>query len=225
MTDQRATLLFPDARSARDALTFAERAARIGDDGLHLLAAEGVLTMTAPALLPRSILDRTPFVLALRSLAVDPELACDLTVEALEATADPHRVALPDRAIAPGWAAVPLPREGWTHTRTVAAGVLDEVAQRGIRAVAQAIPERPGLDAVQKVRAAVWGEPEPELGDLPRGTAFAATAFGLIGEADESARILVSGRWVRIALRRGHVLLRGPAAAGLTPVRRTGRQA
>jgi hypothetical protein len=38
----------------------------------------------------------------------------------------------------------------------------------------------------------------------------------------ESARVLVSGAWTRVSLQRGHVLVRGPVASGLGPVRRTG---
>lgn len=218
-----ATLPFPDAGSARDALAFARRAARIGDDGIHLVAADGVLAMSAPALLPRSVLDRTPFILALRTLAIDPELRCDFTVAAL-APADGNRLALPDVALAPAWADAPIPRGGWAGERTVACSTLETIAEQGIAAIAAALPDQPGLDVVQKARAAVWGEPEAALGGLPRGVAFAAAAFGLLGRNAGDARILQSGRWTRIALPGGHVLLRGPAVSGLTPVRPTGRR-
>ena len=58
-------------------------------------------------------------------------------------------------------------------------------------------------------------------GGLPRGVAFAADAFGFIS-GEEEVSVMQSGRWTRLAFRRGHVLARGPVATGLTAVRGTG---
>ena len=74
---------------------------------------------------------------------------------------------------------------------------------------------------MRALRAAIWGEPDEDLADLPRGIAFAADALGFIS-GEEQVPVTRSGRWTRLAFRRGHVLARGPVASGLTAVRGTG---
>lgn len=214
-------LLLADSDSARDALTFAGRAARIGDEGVRLQARGGILTMTSAALAPRGLLDRTPTVLAMRVLAADPELECDLVVSELAEADEPHALSLPDQATSPAWAGIAPPRAGWSHAGEVQASVLASRAQWGIAAVAHQVPNDAGEDAVRAVRASVWGQPDDDLGGLPLGVAFAAFSFGFIG-GEETARVLRAGRWTRLTLSRGHVLSRGPAVSGLTPVRGTG---
>lgn len=217
-------LLFADAESAADALTFAGRADRFTDEPVRLQATGGVLVMTSAPLAPRGIGDATPTVLAMRTLAADPELVCDLVVDAaalVAASDDATAVQLPDTALSPAWAGIAPPRTGWTARGGVEASVLAAKAQGGIARVAEAVPKDAGEDVVRAVRAAVWGAPDDELGGLPLGAAFAAMSMGFISGA-ETARVFASGPWTRVSLERGHVVVRGPVAIGLTPVRRTG---
>lgn len=218
-------LLFSDPQSAADALTFAGRAARFTDEGVRLQATGGVLAMTAAPLAPRGIGDATPTVLAMRMVAVDPELVCDLVVDAGSIAAvpdDDQALSLPDTALAPAWAGITPPRFGWGESAPIEAAALAATAQGGIARVADAVPADAGEDAVRAVRAAVWGERDDEIGGLPRGAAFAALSMGFIS-GSERARVLVNGPWTRLSLHRGHVLVRGPLAVGLTAVRQTGR--
>ena len=218
-------LIFADAPAAADALTFAGRSARVGDGAVRLAAAGGTLTMTAAPFAPRGLFDATPTVLAMRALPVDPELVCDLVVEASElAGADDsaEQLQLPEIALSPSWAGVSPPRGGWSQTGNIAASVLASRAQWGIAAVAESLPQNPGEDAVRAVRAAVWGAPDDALGGLPLGVAFAAFTLGFI-VGEEDALVRTSGSWTRVSLRRGHVIVRGPARTGMTAVRETGR--
>lgn len=217
-------LLLADPATAADAVTFAGRAARFTDEGVRLQASGGVLAMTAAPLAPRGLGDSTPTVLALRTLAADPELVCDLVVEASALSAAPDdasALVLPETALSPSWAGIAPPRAGWTQRDDVEASALAAKAQGGIARVADTVPTDAGEDAVRAVRAAVWGASDEELGGLPLGAAFAALSMGFIS-GGESARVFVSGPWTRVSLQRGHVLVRGPVAVGLTPVRRTG---
>ena len=217
-------LLFLDAHAATDALTFAGRAARLGDGAVRLKAAGGTLAMTSAPLAPRGLLDQTPTVLGMRTLPVDPELVCDLCVDASSLTAssgDPTSVDLPDTAQSPAWAGVAPPRGGWTPRGVLAASVVASRAQWGIAAVAEAMPQDPGEDVVRGIRATVWGATDDALDGLPLGAAFAAFALGFIAGGEE-ARVLTSGSWTRLSLVRGHVIVRGPARMGLTEVRATG---
>ncbi|NHI16946.1 hypothetical protein [Microbacterium excoecariae] len=214
-------LILADAPTASDALTFAGRAARAGSDGVRLQASRGVLVMTAAALAPQGLLDRTPTVLAMRVVSADPELECDVVVDQLAASEDPESLALPDQALSPAWAGVAPPRAGWEPAGQIPAATLAARAQWGIAAVAHQVPTDAGEDAVRAVRGSVWGQPDPDLDGLPLGVAFAAFAFGFIG-GEEAATVRRSGRWTRLSLERGHILSRGPAATGLTAVRPTG---
>ena len=217
-------LIFADAPAAADALTFAGRTARVGDGAVRLLASEGTLTMTSAPFAPRGLFDSTPTVLAMRALPVDPELVCDLVVDAsglagVDDSAD--ELLLPAVGLSPSWAGVSPPRGGWVRTTSVAASVLASRAQWGIAAVAESIPQNPGEDAVRAVRAAVWGAADDGLEGLPLGVAFAAFSLGFI-VGEEDAAVWTSGSWTRVSLRRGHVIVRGPSRVGMSAVRETG---
>lgn len=214
-------LLLADSETSKDVLTFVGRSARISDEGVRLQAAQGVLALTAAALAPHGIFDQTPTVLAMRIVNADPELECDVVVSSLAATDDDRALTLPETGLSPSWAGVAPPRGAWRATGSVAASVVAQRAQWGISAVARGASPGSGEEAVRALRAAIWGEPDADLGGLPRGVAFAADAFGFIS-GEEQVPITVSGRWTRLAFRRGHVLSRGPVATGLTAVRGTG---
>lgn len=216
-------LLFPDAPTASDALTFAQRAVRLGDGAVRLRAADGTLALTSAPLAPESLLDATPTVLGMRLVRVDPELECDLVVEAsaLAPTDDPHELSLPETAVSAAWAGISPPRAGWESAGGIAAATLAARAQWGIAAVAEAVPTTAGEEVVRKVRADVWGRPDDELDGLPLGVAFAAFALGFIG-GEEVAAVRRRGPWTRLTLTRGHVLTRSTVRNGLTGVRTTG---
>jgi hypothetical protein len=210
-----------DPETARDVLTFVGRAGRIADEGVRLQASNGVLALTAGILAPHGLFDQTPTILAMRIVHADPELACDLVVGSLAATDEPWMLELPETGLSPSWAGIAPPKGGWEQHMSLAASVIAQRAQWGISAVARGTAPGAGEEAVRTLRAAVWGEPDADLGELPRGVAFAADALGFIS-GEEDVPVMRSGRWTRLAFRRGHVLARGPVASGLTPVRGTG---
>ncbi len=214
-------LLLADPDTAKDVLTFVGRATRITDDGVRLQAANGVLALTTAALAPHGLFDQTPTVLAMRIVHADPELECDIVVDQLTATDEPQRLTLPDTGLSPAWAGVAPPRAAWASVSTLSASVIAQRAQWGISAVARGAAPGSGEEAVRALRAAIWGEPDEDLDGLPRGIAFAADAMGFIS-GEEQVPVSRSGRWTRLAFRRGHVLSRGPVASGLTSVRDTG---
>lgn len=214
-------LVLADPETARDVLTFVGRAARISDEGVRLQAAAGVLALTSAALAPHGLFDHTPTVLAMRIVHADPELQCDVVVSELTPSDDERMLNLPDSGLSPSWAGISPPRGEWTRVGVLSASVIAQRSQWGISAVAHGAGPGSGEEAVRALRAAIWGEPDPDLLDLPRGVAFAADAFGFIS-GEEEVSVMRSGRWSRLALRRGHVLARGPMATGLTAVRDTG---
>lgn len=214
-------LLLADPDTARDVLTFVGRATRIGDEGVRLQAANGVLALTTAALAPHGLFDQTPTVLAMRIVHADRELECDVVVGQLTASDEPQKLILPETGLSPAWAGVAPPRGDWEPVTTLPSSVIAQRAQWGISAVARGATPGSGEEAVRALRAAVWGEADEDLAGLPRGTAFAADALGFIS-GEEDVPVMRSGRWTRLAFRRGHVLARGPVASGLTAIRDTG---
>jgi hypothetical protein len=219
-------LRFADEPSAADAATFASRASRLGDGTVRLQANAGVLAMTCAPLAPRGLLDATPTVIGMRAVRVDPELVCDLVVDAsgVVPAADPKELALPESSVTAAWTGISPPRAGWADAGVLDAATLARRAQWGIAAVAEQVPTDAGEDAVRAVRSSVWGAADDDLAGLPLGAAFAAFALGFIG-GEEEAPVRTAPGWTRLSLRRGHVLVRGPVKSGLTPVRATGASA
>lgn len=214
-------LVLADAPTASDVLTFLGRANQVSEDGVRLQASGGVLAMTAAALAPEGLFDQTPTILAMRIVHADPELQCDIVVDELSPDDDERMLRLPETGRSPSWAGIAPPRGGWHRSADLSAATIAQRAQWGISAVARGAGTGSGEEAVRALRAAIWGEPDEDVGGLPRGVAFAAHAFGFIS-GEEQVPVTVSGRWTRLGFRRGHILTRGPVATGLTAVRGTG---
>lgn len=214
-------LVLADADTSRDVLTFVGRASKAAGEGVRLQASNGVLALTAAVLAPQGLFDQTPTILAMRIVNADPELECDIVVDRLEQGDAPESLTLPEMGLSPAWAGVAPPRRDWVAEADLAASVIAQRAQWGISAVARGATPGAGEEAVRALRAAIWGEADDDLAGLPRGVAFAAHALGFIS-GEEQVPVMRSGRWVRLAFRRGHVLARGPVATGMTPVRATG---
>ena len=215
-------LVFPDPRAADDLLTFAGRAARLSDPAVRLRAASGVMAVSTAPLSPRGFGEETPTVLAMRFVHTDPELECDLVVDAGALRAgEEGRVALPDSGISAAWAGISPPRSGWLRVGELATGAMREVARRGVDEVARMLPANPGDDVVRSVRSAVWGRTDAALLATPAGAAFAADAMGFLG-GEEAVGVHRTGTWTRLSMQRGHVLVRAGNPTGLTAVRTTG---
>ncbi|MCS3842665.1 hypothetical protein [Microbacterium sp. AK031] len=216
-------LVLADPDTARDVLTFLGRAMQVSEDGIRLQGSRGVLALTASALAPKGLFDQTPTILAMRIVHADPELECDIVVDELTRYQDERMLTLPETGRSPAWAGVAPPRAGWESAGELKSATIAQRAQWGISAVARGATPGAGEEAVRALRSAIWGEPDEDLAGLARGVAFAAHAFGFIS-GEENVPVTASGRWTRLAFRRGHVLARGPVATGLTAVRITGAQ-
>lgn len=200
-----------DAETAVDAQTFASRAARVGDGAVRLRASSGILVMTCAPIAPRGILDTAPTILGVRVLSADPELACDLVVDGASLRAHGATLELPDAGVRAAWAGISPPVSGWTVSAEIASSDLVGAARRGMEEVATTVPTDAGEDVVRQIRAAVWGAPDGSLGGIPRGVGFVAQVLGFLGQDVEAVPIRESGAWLRLSLRRGHVLVRRPA--------------
>ena len=218
-----------DSASLDDLQVFLARAARIEEGSVRLIAGSGVLAVYAAVLYPVGLLDESPTVLGLRTIALGGADEFDVVVpirsleQRLErargdagvesayapGARDPIRIGLPMAVNTATWAAISPPRGGWHGIPAAPPALLDHAARDGIAEVAATVPDAAGEQIVRRVRAEVWGRPIPGLEHVPAGAGFAALSLGFL--ADDDVRIYETGPWTRLSTQRGHVLVKRKA--------------
>ncbi len=224
------TFTLADSQTLDDLQVFLARAARIEEGSVRLIAGSGVLAVYAAVLYPVGLLDESPTVLGLRTIALSPNtdgsadefdvvvpirsLLTRLETAQGVRAADPSitgtiTISLPMEVNTVTWAAISPPRGGWHPIAATSSDVLDAAARAGIDEVATAIPDAVGEQIVRRVRSEVWARPIPGLEHVPAGAGFAALGLGFLG--DDEVRVFETGPWTRLTMLRGHVLVKRKA--------------
>ncbi|HEY4225034.1 MAG TPA: hypothetical protein VGM70_04415 [Pseudolysinimonas sp.] len=219
-----------DTPALDDLQVFLARAARIEEGSVRLIADSGVLAVYAAVFYPVGLLDESPTVLGLRTIAlVQPEGAApaefDVVVpirsllgrlktaqEARQADPSlvgPITISVPMEVNTVTWSAISPPRGGWRPIDGTGAALLDRAARSGIEEVAAAVPDAVGEQIVRRVRSEVWSRGIVGLEHVPAGAAFAALGLGFLGE--DEVRMFETGPWTRLTTQRGHVLVKRKA--------------
>ena len=212
-----------DSLSLDDLHTYLQRAGRVEDGSVRLIAGSGILAVYTAILYPRGILDESPTVLGLRTFSlfetedfdvvVPMRSLVDRIVRARAELADddsrPVTMTRPPEVNTVTWAGISPPRGGWRPLGETDAATLESAARAGIAEVAEAIPTGTGEQLVQRVRSEVWGRGIDGLEYVPTGAAFAVYSLGFLG--DDPVRLFETGPWTRLSSRRGHVLVRRKA--------------
>ena len=215
------TFTLVDSLALGDLHVFLQRAMRVEDGSVRLIAGSGVLAVYVAVLHPSGLLDQSPTVLGLRTFALSDTEPFDVVVPVrsmlmrvegqLEAATanvgEPIVVNLPLEVNTVTWAAISPPRGGWHALPGIQWDVLDAVAKAGIDEVATAIPAGTGEQIVHRVRTEIWGRPIDGADNIPGGAAFAALSLGFLHEGD-AVSIYESGPWTRLTTKRGHVLVK-----------------
>ncbi|MCD2442377.1 hypothetical protein LQ757_08830 [Agromyces sp. SYSU K20354] len=213
-------LTLADSLSLGDLHTYLQRAGRVEDGSVRLVAGSGILAVYTAILYPRGILDESPTVLGLRTFALADDAEFDSVVPMrslverivrarAEVGDDESRVvsmSRPPEVNTVTWAGISPPRGGWRALGETDAERLEAAARAGIAEVAAAIPDGTGEQLVQRVRSEVWGRGVEGLEYVPAGAAFATFSLGFLG--DDPVRLFETGPWTRLTTRRGHVLVR-----------------
>jgi hypothetical protein len=216
------SIILPDALSLADLQVFLRRAGRVEDGSVRLIATGSVLAAYVAVFTPSGLLDRSPTVLGLRTLALEEEAELDVVVPMRsllerfarlegrsEDVAGPVTVTLPIEVQTLAWAAISPPRGGWIEFDAVPAELLESVAKAGIDEVKDTLGGNTGEQIVQRVRAEVWGRSIDYHEHVPAAAAFAAFTLGFLGTADLAA-VYETGPWTRVSTTRGHVLVKRP---------------
>ncbi|MEO6116379.1 MAG: hypothetical protein ABIP33_08350 [Pseudolysinimonas sp.] len=222
-----------DTPTLDDLQVFLARAARIEEGTVRLIAGSGVLAVYAAVFYPQGLLDESPTVLGLRTVALANSGAgpagghddfdvvvpirsllgrLEMAQEAREADpsiSGPVTISLPMGVNTVTWSAISPPRGGWRPIDSTSAAVLDRAARSGIDEVATAVPDAVGEQIVRRVRSEVWSRGIAGLEHVPAGAAFAALGLGLLG--DDEVRMFETGPWTRLTTQRGHVLVKRKA--------------
>jgi hypothetical protein len=222
-----------DTPTLDDLQVFLARAARIEEGTVRLIAGSGVLAVYAAVFYPQGLLDESPTVLGLRTVALANNGAgpggghddfdvvvpirsllgrLEMAQEARQAdptSTGPVTISLPMGVNTVTWSAISPPRGGWRPIEGTSAEVLDRAARSGIDEVASAVPDAVGEQIVRRVRSEVWGRGIDGLEHVPAGAAFAALGLGFLG--DDEVRMFETGPWTRLTTRRGHVLVKRKA--------------
>jgi hypothetical protein len=223
-----------DTPTLDDLQVFLARAARIEEGSVRLIAGSGVLAVYAAVFYPLGLLDESPTVLGLRTVALgdtgsgpdefDVVVPIRSLLQRLE-TAQATRAAaaaagsfdaegsvtisLPMEVNTVTWSAISPPRGGWRPIDGTSPSVLDRAARSGIDEVATAVPDALGDAIVRRVRSEVWSRGIEGLEHVPAGAAFAALSLGFLG--DDEIRMYETGPWTRLTTLRGHVLVKRKA--------------
>ncbi|KQZ08510.1 hypothetical protein ESP57_03000 [Agromyces fucosus] len=214
-------LTLADSLSLGDLHTYLQRAGRVEDGSVRLIAGSGILAVYTAILYPRGILDESPTVLGLRTFALadDEEFDSVVPMRSLverivrargelgeDDDSRPVSMSRPPEVNTVTWAGISPPRGGWRPLGTTDAATLEAAARAGIDEVAEAIPAGTGEQLVQRVRSEVWGRGVEGAEYIPTGAAFAAYSLGFLG--DDEVKLFETGPWTRLSSRRGHVLVR-----------------
>ena len=215
-------LTLADSLALGDLHTYLQRAGRVEDGSVRLIAGNGILAVYTAILYPRGILDESPTVLGLRTFELrdtedfDAVVPMRSLVERIVRLRDqladdqesrPVTMSRPPEVNTVTWAGISPPRGGWRQVGEAGYQLMREAAAAGIAEVAEAVPTGTGEQLVQRVRAEVWGRPIDGLEYVPAGAAFAAESLGFLA-VDEPVAILETGPWTRLTTRRGHTLIR-----------------
>ena len=218
-----AELVLADPQVTSDLRTFVVRARAAEDGAVRLQAVGSVLAAYVCMLRPRALGEDTPTVLGMRTMPLAVPARLDTAVS-LASVAD--RLArmgesetvlpVPPMTVTESWTGVGAPRSGWERGEDVPFKLLEQAAHRGIREVAALVPASSGAPVVNTARGAVWGQHLPGLAAaIPAGAAFAALTLGFLPpDTNEQAAVFHCGRWTRLSLPRGHVLIRSAAVLG-----------
>ena len=228
-------LILADPQVTADLRNFVVRARAAEDGAVRLQAVGGVLAAYVCMLRPRILGEDTPTVLGMRTMPLAQPAQLDTAVS-LASVADrlarmsPTDTVLPvpPMTVSESWTGVGAPRSGWVRGADVPFRLLEQAAHRGIREVAALVPASSGAPAVSSARGAVWGQQMSGTAEtLPAGAAFAALTLGFLpspsdagtlGPAQDTAgataAVFHCGRWTRLSMPRGHVLVRSGAVLG-----------
>ncbi|MFM8927758.1 MAG: hypothetical protein ACKOFA_06135, partial [Rhodoluna sp.] len=116
-----------------------------------------------------------------------------------------NQVCLPEQLVSVPWSTETPTRSGWELGGELNQSDLTEIARKGVAEITETLPASVGGPIAARVRAEIWGRAFDYKYPIPMGAAFALAGLGFLTEG-EIIPWYVSGDWVRLSAKHGHVL-------------------
>lgn len=223
---------FPDAADVADLIRYLERAQKLDSSGAVRFRAYGeVLTVYVAPIATVEMLEHTPLILGLRTMQLetasefDAAFTISSVLEVLKGEESvenfslvkklgdkkkallENQICLPENEIEVAWSSETPTRTGWEQQGEFSQEELTEIARKGVAQVTETLPASVGGPIAARVRAEIWGKAFDYKNPIPMGAAFVAAGLGFLTEG-EQVPWYVSGDWIRLSAKHGHVLSR-----------------
>ena len=216
---QRLTLA--DSLSLGDLHTYLQRAGRVEDGSVRLIAGSGILAVYTAILYPRGILDESPTVLGLRTFALSrprtstwscrcgrsSSASCGHAPSSATTTSRARDDAQPPEVNTVTWAGISPPQGRLARARRDGCRDPRVRGPRGHRRGRHRDPRghRRAARAARALRG-LGSRRRQASSTCPRARRSRAFSLGFLG--DDPVRLFETGPWTRLTSRRGHVLVR-----------------
>ena len=220
--------VLPEDSDLLDLIRYLERAQKLDSGGAVRFRAYGdILTIYVAPISTVEFSDHAPLVLGLRTMELLEPAEFDVTVSISQSLAEiqkpespedfslakrlakvtdsKNRVYLPSELVDVTWNQETPTRTGWEQGGEMEQKDLTEVARKGVAEITETLPASVGGPIAARVRAEIWGKAIDYKYTIPMGAAFVAAGLGFLTEG-EIVPWYVSGDWVRLSSKNGHVL-------------------
>lgn len=221
--------VFPEETDLADLIRYLERAQKLDSQGAVRFRAYGeVLTIYVAPIATVEYLEHTPLILGLRTMELQEPSEFDVTVSIESVLSSlkgeetpenfslvkrldkankvqPNKVCLPGELVSVAWSSETPTRTGWELGGELRQEDLTEIARKGVAEVTETLPASVGGPIAARVRAEIWGRAFDYKNPIPMGAAFVAAGLGFLTEG-EVIPWYVSGDWIRLSAKHGHVL-------------------
>ena len=207
-------LFLNSAQQAGDLNNFLSRAKKMDDDGVVRLRAFGdVLAVSVAPIFTSSLFADGPTAIGMRTLKLSKPTELDSVVllseilQRLPKAEENLQLEVPLDHKPASWTGISAPRNGWELIQEFTDEQVSEWAKKGIKDVAESLPDAVGGPVAARIRAQIWSRPVDIGLMLPGAAAFAMAGLGFLvkGENVKAYRIK---NWLRLSTSYGHVITR-----------------
>lgn len=207
-------LFLNSAQQASDLTNFLSRAKKMDEDGVVRLRAFGdVLAVSVAPIFTSSLFADGPTAIGMRTMKLAKPTELDSVVslseilQRLPKAEESLQLEVPLDHKPASWTGISAPRNGWELVQEFSDEQVSEWAKKGIKDVAESLPDAVGGPVAARIRAQIWSRPVDIGLMLPGAAAFAMAGLGFLvkGENVKAYRIK---NWLRLSTSYGHVITR-----------------
>ena len=207
-------LFLNSANQARDLINFLTRAKKMDEDGVVRLRAFGdVLAVSVAPIFTSSLFADGPTAIGMRTMKLEQPTEIDSVVSLAEViqrlpkAEQSLQLEVPLEHKPASWTGISAPRNGWELVQEFTDEQVSEWAKKGIKDVAESLPDEVGGPVAARIRAQIWSRPVDIGLMLPGAAAFAMAGLGFLVRG-ENVKAFRNKNWLRLSSSFGHVITR-----------------